>query len=270
MGFLSSLVGGGLGVLGSVLGGKSQEKAARAAAQASAPLNVRGPFGQAIFSDGVLTGSLSPAFQSQLNALTSQANKTFGAFSGLDIPGLERQQLSTLRNLAQPEQDRIRAQVRNEVFQRGRLGLGTRGARTGQNVQPELASLAEGEATADLLRQLQSQTFARNEQARLLDQFLTLQNQALGLSTLPTNQASIGVQARTPQSIAALAGVPGQSRANFVTSFLGTLGSNIQIPGFGGGTFKIPTNTGGGFRTASPQQLSGFSAFTPGTGGFFR
>ena len=223
--FAGGLLTAGIGLLPGLFDRRSRGiSRAQAAAQ---PFDVIGPFGRSVFSGGQLVGTLDPVLAEIMANSSRFARGQLNQLRALDIPGLEEKELKRLRELSRPEEQRLRAQVRNEQFQRGRLGLGVAGGRTGGFANPELAALAEGEATADLLRQGQAQRFARGEQARLLQNALTASGFAANLGTLPTGQGQLGINARLPQGLAGLPAGLAADQFDEISAFFAGLAPRI-------------------------------------------
>lgn len=244
MGLFSSLLGAGVGILGNVLGGREEERGARAAQQASIPPNVVSPLGSTVFSGGVLNAALSPQLQQAFTTATQVGQGALSQLQNQNVGQLEAQRFQQLQSLAFPRESLLRAQARTRLFNRGRLGLGIGGGRTGLAFNPETAALEEALANARLARRESAGAFARAEQSRLLGQATGSLGLAQGLGSGLLGQAGLGVQARTPAGIAGLAARPGFGNASFLSNLFG--GFQTQIPqNFSGGTFVDTLFPGG-------------------------
>ena len=103
MAILSSLISGGLGLLGNKIAGNQLQGGANAALNAVQPREVRSPLGNLDTNDGKLNVSLP----GQLGGIFSQAN-TLGARSlsdlgSMDFRGREASELERLQTLRRPE-----------------------------------------------------------------------------------------------------------------------------------------------------------------------
>jgi hypothetical protein len=208
MAFFAPIIGaaisGGLGLLGQSRAEKAQRRAQEQAIAANQPRNVTGPFGfSRIGPGGGLTLGLSPELQSTLGQI--QAGQ--GNFAGsLTDPNFVQNEVERLRAIAAPRENALRSSLRSRLFNRGRLGLGTTGALSGQIV--DLANA---------------------------------QSQVMGL---PNQLANLSFGARTPASLAAGYQDIGRQQARFNESFFGSLGSALS-PAIGG-LFGGGGSVGGG------------------------
>lgn len=224
---VGDLINAIIGIGGSVYANSSREDAAQAAIDAGRPLDVKFPGGEVDFSKGALKGKLSPALQQQLKELQKQTRRAGNRLDRFSIGEAEDSALSRFRELTNPTNVRRRAEVTNAQFQRGRLGLGTPQPRTGAFANPELGALAEAEAFQDSLMSQQAVDFARQEEARLINNYFTALTGQQQLAGFPLSQAGIGIGASANPALAQLAGASGFSQANSIDAFVAALGKDI-------------------------------------------
>ena len=255
MSLFGSILGAGVSLLGSGLSNRSSRRGSQAALAAMQPQ---------IISATELENSLSPRFQTNLGLLQSivDPGETMFIPPNLhqesilrlrdtireDPRNLEASFLSRLRQRAGPGEAQARAQARARVFNQGRLGLLTGGGVTGR-FNPELASLEEGLARADLQRQDLAFDMARRDQATRvgMDQMLLgllsgLRQERLSgrLAASAEQRAIHGVPRVFMPSPAAgqFAAAPHLQQARSTEGFFSGLGQGIADSGlfnFGGG-----------------------------------
>jgi len=236
---LGQLALGGAGLL---FGQDSADTRAQEILQASRPVSVRSPLGRfTVGDDGDLRLGLSRRQVGSLRNLQGLEGQLFGL---LNDPDFVQSEVDRLRGIARPREDALRAQLRSQLFNRGRLGLGIGGGRTGEFFNPELAALEEAFAAEDTAR-VQA---ARGEQQRLLGNVFGLLGAQEDIRRQPLAAAQVGIAGRPSQ-----AGLQGlgfaQARASnsidaFFTSAaqsLGVLGPRIfRSPG--GAPQQIPVS----------------------------
>jgi len=218
-GFVGSLVGAGLGLLGANKQASAtrdaaniQAQAAREAAEMSRfrPVGITTGFGSSQFTtdeEGNVSGAsyqLTPELQAirdrlmsqagaydptqiaqQAQALGGGAQSLFGAAQGYlsESPEMARQRyISNQQALLAPQQEQALSGIRNRLFQTGRTGLGVGGTTTGmQATNPELA------AYYNALAQQQAQLAAGADQA-------AQQQQAFGAGLFGSGAGLLGQQ----------------------------------------------------------------------------
>lgn len=302
MSLFGSLLGAGVSFLGSRLSQRQTERGSQAALAASSPFSVSGPFGSSQVQGQQINQSLGPELS---NAFGLFSGLTTGPQQSIQVPGLERptetaagldrlavllgnadvlpseqQRLAELRNIARPGEERALASTRSQVFNQGRLGLGVGGGVTGAQFNPELASLQEGLARADLSRVQQARQDTIQDRARRFNEEFAAQGLFSGLRDeqrratelarldaergfrrrlassaearnilgVPMRASQIGIAAAAPQGIAAMQAAPFAQGARSTESFFSGLGQGIADSGlFGGGGTASTADTSGGF-----------------------
>ncbi len=231
-GLIGGLISGGLGLLGQSRAEKAQKRAVEASVQEVAPRNVTGPLGfSQVGADGGLTLGLSPELQTTFGQL-GQGRNNFA--SSLTDANFIPDEVARLREISAPRENELRSSLRSRLFNRGRLGLGTQGAVSGANVNPELGALEEAFARADLARVGQ----ARDNRQQDISNFLGLAGAQSQLASLPNQLGNLSVASRTPSQVASGHLGVGNQQARFNESFFGSLGSGIgQAVGGLGGAF---------------------------------
>ena len=230
---IGGILGGAtIGALGSVLGGKSQERAAEIAARAAAfrPVGSTTGFGTTGFDpEGNITQQLSPEYQAlrdQLLQQGAQGLQQFQTFDPTEAGQLFTQQLGTL---AAPQEEQQRLALENRLFQQGLTG-GTTGQ---QRTQALLGAQGIAQGQRDLL----GQQFGQQQQGRLFEQALGGIQGATTLDQLLQGQQAQALQAGGAQTAAATQAAQfqfqaGQNRADAISGFFGNLGQSFANQAF--------------------------------------
>jgi len=234
MAILSSLISGGLGLLGNKIAGNQLQGGANAALNAVQPREVRSPLGNLDTNDGKLNVSLP----GQLGGIFSQAN-TLGARSlsdlgSMDFRGREASELERLQTLRRPEIDRARSQLQSQLLNRGRIGLGVGGGVSKGLFQPESAALEEAIMRTQLGDIGAARQFSQQEQGFLQNQAQGLFGIGRGIAGGALGAASLGLAGRNPQGIAALQSRPGAAQGSSLGGFFSGLGSSLGNQDFSG------------------------------------
>ena len=230
---IGAAISGAAGLLGASKNSKAARDVANAQLEASQPRNVISPLGESRFSagDNQLQLALSPLLGARQGQLSDIATPLFGL---LQDPNFVSSEVERLRGIARPNEDQLRASLRSQIYNRGRLGLGIGGGVTGNMYNPEMAALEEGLARADLGRV----DSARNEQQRLLGNLFGLLGQEQEVLKLPLLMGQLSTS--TPSSYGAFGAqnLGLQQQMGFNSSLYGEAGKSLgSIFGglFGGG-----------------------------------
>jgi hypothetical protein len=240
MAVIAPLVSAGIGLLGNRLTQDDQDDRAQQLLQASqGPTSVTSPFGTFRREGDAITLGLTGGQQGDLNSIQGSRANLFGTFQD---PEFIQSEVDRLRGIARPREDALRASLRSQLFNRGRLGLGVGGGTTGVMFNPELAALEEGLARADASRVDQ----ARQEQTRQLGMIGGL----FGLENNLNSQVArtAGIASAFRPSNAGLSGIASanQRAGDFNDAFFSTLGNAVSGFAFGGlGTGAVATAPGG-------------------------
>jgi len=201
---LPFLAQAGVSLLGNALGqDKADRRGQQLLQQSRGPANVNSPFGSFSQNDvGDVTLGITSGQQNDLNNIRGTRA---GLFGQVNDPEFIQNEVDRLRGIARPREDAVRASLRSQLFNRGRLGVGVGGGINGVMFNPELAALEEGLARADLSR---------------VDQAFDTRSQLLGnISGLFNNEFGVNSQARSLAGVAAglrpsQAGLSGVTAAN--------------------------------------------------------
>lgn len=191
-----SIIGGGINYFAGQNANQGNQSAAntyynRAQYQ---PYNINTAFGTSLFNGNNAAASLSPTYQAQADQWRNFGNGLFTQMGDGSLDTLRDDQLALLRQLSQPYEDRQRAQLDQNLFNRGQLGS------TGGALQSR--ALTESQGTADLQRQLQSIGLAQNERQSLFDMANTSLARDMEINALPIQQLALGGQLGAQQSSA--------------------------------------------------------------------
>lgn len=256
---LGAIIGGGLSLAGSLLGGREARKGAEAAAEASrfVPTDITTPFGSVEASRGSVSATLPAELQNLYQGLLSSGQQTLAQAETPEAA------LGFLRRTYGPELERQRLSQESRLFNQGLLGTTAGGLQTQALREAQNQALLEG--TLGAQQQLQAQGLG------LLGSALDVTNlpqSLIGLSgNIGAQQASAGAQAGRFMAQAA------DARGRSINSIFSGLGQSIgsfvgrqpatQPQGLMGGTF-LP-NAGSAFSGASSfppppqfQPLGGF------------
>ena len=235
MALLSSLIGGGVGLLGQRFASDDREDAAQAALEASRPIDTLGTTGKAVWDTGdqKFKIKLSPALMRQAEALGITVDQLTGALNQTDFEGREAAELERLREIRRPSIDRARADLQDRLLRRGRLGAGVGGGRTGRLFNPESAALEEAIFAADLGDIGASRDFARGDERHLLQQLVGASNLQRGILTQPESLAALSRGFTPPAATQALQAVPGFASADTTQGFFSSLGAELGNTDFG-------------------------------------
>lgn len=132
----------------------------------SRPFEVRGPSGRAVMREGQVSFELSPRMK-------QVADQFFGALQGYRPEVAAQTELDLFRRLARPEERRRRQELESTLFGRGMLGA-TGGAE-------QLRALEEAQKQADLERVLTTIGTSRQEQQRLLQNLMGIEERPVQL-----------------------------------------------------------------------------------------
>ena len=162
------------GFFGSRAADKQREQAVQLLSGTS-----QSPFGSIVRStSGDIRATLSPELQAEFDrnlALADAAGKRFSAF---DRPAAEARARARLSRKIEPQMEEAEATLRNQLYQRGRLGVGT-----GTGANPEMKALLEAQNEARLAQVEASEDIARAEQQQEFSDYLGHLNVASGLQT---------------------------------------------------------------------------------------
>jgi len=229
MAVIAPLISAGVGFLGQQLTqGDQDDRGQQLLSASQGPTSVNSPFGSFQREGDAITLGLTGGQQNDLNRIRGSRANLFGTFQD---PEFVQNEVDRLRGIARPREDALRASLRSQLFNRGRLGVGVGGGVAGQMFNPELAALEEGLARADMSRIDQ----ARQEQGRQLGMIGGL----FGLENNLNNQIArtAGIASAFRPSNAGLSGIASanQRAGDFNDSFFSILGNSIG--GFAGGLF---------------------------------
>ena len=264
---VGGLISGGLGLVGSVLGGREQRRGMEAAAEASrfVPTDITTPFGSVDASRGSVSATLPSELQNLYQGLLSSGQQTL---SRAETPEAA---LGFLRRTYGPELERQRLAQESRLFNQGLLGTTAGAEQTRALREAQNQALLEG--TLGAQQQFQSQGLG------LLGSAFDVANLPQSLIALSGNigaqQASAGAQAG--RFMAEAASARGRSINSIFTglgqgigSFIGSQSAQqplTQTQGLFGGTF-LP-NAGSAFSGAGSfppppqfQPLGGFGGTT--------
>jgi len=229
--FASALaLGAGTNLLGSYLGGKSAERAARTAANASLfrPVSIDTGLGS-VTATGTpgnvgFETALSPELQAirdQLLGIGTTGLEQFQTFDPNQAAALFTQQLN---QVAQPQEQQQQLQLENRLFQQGLLG-GT----TGQN---RMEALNTAQGFAQNQRNLQGLQYGTDEQARLFQNALGGIQGATALDQMLAQQLGQSIAAGGAQTAANVGAADfqfqaGMNQADAISGFFGNLGTGL-------------------------------------------
>jgi len=244
MGIEAALIGGGLGLAGSFLGGREQRKGMEAAAEAARfrPMDITTPLGGVDASETGYTASLSPELQQRMQGLLGMSSQQLQAAqspqAGFDY----------ISQLYGPQLERQRASQESRLFNQGLLGTTTGG------LQTEALSRAQNQALLEAGMAQQNQSFERG---------LGLLGSALDIGNIPSQQ--IATSGNISSGVSAAGANAGQfiaqggaQRGNQIASIFSGLGqaaggfigrndpANYLI-GSGGSAAPPPSARSGGF-----------------------
>lgn len=231
---LPGLISAGVSLFG---GSRGQDIADRRAnellAASQGPSRIDSPFGTFNRND---SGDISLGLTgNQQQDISNIRNLRGGLFEQLNDPEFVQNEVDRLRGISRPREDAVRASLRSQLFNRGRLGVGVGGGTTGMMFNPELAALEEGLARADLERV----GLAQDRQSQIFGQF----GSTFGLESGIFNDARsvAGIASALRPSNAGLSGVAsaGQRAVDSNDAFFASLAQGI------GGLFG-GQQTGGG------------------------
>lgn len=216
-----------------------------------------------------LSGWTGGFLNDQLQQILGGRNRYGGAFGliGGEPIVSDNRELGLLRELTGPRDDKVRAQLRSDLFNRGRLGLATGGGRTGKAFQPEIAALEEALAGRDLEMARGAIGSSRAEDTRRLNAWLQLQNQLSNTSLLGLEPIRLGIGAAGGNvAVPPISTAPLQQAANYATNandaFWGSLGQAVSGLDFG-------SLFGGGNRGYTGQTQIANTTSSPGAFGLF-
>jgi len=228
MAFLGSLLGAGVGLLGNLFGqDEADDRGEQLLAQSQGPSSVVSPFGTFLRDGDSVNLSATPTQLTDLNRIRQGREGLFNTFND---PDFVQSEVDRLRGISRPREDALRASLRSQVFNRGRLGLGVGGGLTGNLFNPELAALEEGLARADMARISQARQ-EQNRQLGLLGGLFGLENDIF--SQVSRNS---GIAAGLRPSAAGLSGMAAADRRSMDANdaFFATLGNAVGGLNFGG------------------------------------
>jgi len=259
MSIFSSLLSGGLGLLGNKLAGDRLQSGANAAMAAVAPQEVRSPLGTLDTNKGKLDVRLP----GQLQGIFSQANelgsRSLSDLGSMDFKGREAAELERLQTLRRPEIDRARSRLQSQLLNRGRIGLGVGGGLGKGLFQPESAALEEAILRSQLGDIGAARQFSQQEQSFLGNQAKGLFGIGQGIAGGALDAARLGLAGRAPAGIAGLQAGVGAARGNSLGSFFSALGTGFSGGGLSGLFLGGEETTHPGLPPgARPNSLGGF------------
>jgi len=207
---VGGLISGGLGLAGSILGGREQSAGMEAAAEASRfrPMDINTPLGSVDASLGGYTASLSPDLQQRMRGLLGMSDVQLQAAqspqAGFDY----------ISQLYGPQLERQRSSQESRLFNQGLLGTTTGG------LQTEALGRAQNQALLEAGMAQQNQSFERG---------LGLLGTALDIGNIPSQQiATSGNISSGVSAAGANAGrfmsQAGTARGNQIASIFSGLG----------------------------------------------
>lgn len=227
---LPFLAQAGVGLLGNALTqDDADERGQQLLQQSQGPSNITSPFGSFSRNDaGDVSFGVTAGQQNDLNNIRGTRA---GLFGQVNDPNFIQNEVDRLRGIARPREDAVRASLRSQLFNRGRLGVGVGGGTTGMMFNPELAALEEGLARADSGRVDQ----AFDTRSQLLGDISGLFNNEFGLNSQVRSLA--GVASALRPSNAGLAGVTAANKRSVDAndSFFASLAQGVGGLDFGGG-----------------------------------
>jgi hypothetical protein len=239
---LPSLISAGVGLIGGKKGQSQSDQYAQQMAQlAREPIDIMSPIGGAAYNadQNLLRIGLAPALQQQAGQLGGLSQGIFGLlgdpgfFGNALDPARISSEVERLRGIARPNEDALRASLRSQVYNRGRLGLGAGGGVTGQFFNPELASLEEAFARADMGRVDQATQRIQYEQQRQLGNLFGLLGAQTDILQSPMGLGQLSLMGRTPQAGLAGYGAAAARASNANDAFFGSLGQTLGGLDFG-------------------------------------
>lgn len=240
---VGGLISGGLGLAGSILGGREQRRGMEAAAESSrfVPTSISTPFGSVDASMGNVSASLPSELQDLYQGLLSSGQQTLAQAETPEAA------LGFLNRTYGPELERQRLSQESRLFNQGLLGTTTGG------LQTEAVNRAQNQALLDATLGAQQQF--QSQGLGLLGSALDVANLPQSLIALSGNigaqQASAGAQAGRFTAQAA------DARGRSINSIFSGLGQSIgsfvgnqptqqpltQAQGLMGGTFLPNTSS---------------------------
>ena len=230
---VGGLISGGLGLAGSILGGREQSAGMEAAANAARfrPVDINTPLGSVDASSGAYNATLTPELQQRMQGLLGMSSQQLQAAqspqAGFDY----------ISQLYGPQLQRQQASQESRLFNQGLLGSTTGG------IQTEALNRAQNQALLEAGMAQQNQSFERG---------LGLLGSALEIGAIPGQQIATSGNISSGQAAAgANAGrymaAGGTQRGNQIASIFSGLGQAAGDFIGGGGSGGSSARTGNFF-----------------------
>ncbi len=256
MALFGSLLGAGVSLAGSLLGGRQRSRGAQAALAAGRATNTAGPFGNLVVGPNQLELQLIPGLQSAFGGAEMLGMRELRNLLDTNFEAREDEELERLRALRQPGIAQARSALQSRLAASGRLGLARGGGRTGQLFSPQTAALEEAILAADLGDIGAARNLARSDEAFRLGQARGAFGLQREIASGLFGQSQFGLPSN-PQAGGLFAA--GAANARDIGAFGGALGNrlaDLELDQLFGGArlppvLNIPSTFGGGLRNSS-------------------